>query len=316
MEVAVIGLGRMGGNMARRLLSKGHRVVVWNRSPGPLEALEKEGAEPARSFDEVVERLEPPRVAWLMLPAGEVTSHAVEEFARRLHPGDVLVNGANSYYRDSMAYAERLHPRGIGFADVGVSGGIWGREYGYGLMAGGSDEVIAHLRPLLEALAPAPDRGWVHAGPVGAGHYAKMVHNAIEYALMQAYAEGFELLRRKEFDIDLAAVAEAWRHGTVIRSWLLDLIAAELRSDPRLSGVAPVVADSGEGRWAAHEAIDLGVAAPLLALALHERFKSQDATHYPYRVLAVLRRAFGGHAVAVRDATDPAQQEHQGQERA
>lgn len=301
MEVGILGLGRMGGNMARRLLAGGHRVVAWNRSPGPLEELAREGAVPARTLDALAGALSRPRVAWLMLPAGEATARILDELAPRLAPGDIVVNGANSYYRDSMAYAESLAARGIRFADVGVSGGVWGRELGYGLMAGGDPAVIEHLRPLFETLAPAPDRGWVHAGPVGAGHYVKMVHNAIEYALMQAYAEGFELLRRKrEFAIDIAAVAEAWRHGTVIRSWLLDLAARALKEDAGLAAVSPVVADAGEGRWSAHEAIDLGSPAPLLALALHERFRSQDREGWSYRLLAVLRHQFGGHAVETR----------------
>lgn len=233
-----------------------------------------------------------------MYPAGAPTESAIFQFAEKLSASDLIVNGANSYYRDSMRYGKQLQTRGILFADVGVSGGVWGLEHGYGLMVGGSPEVVARLEPILRDLAPAPDSGWVHVGPVGAGHYAKMIHNGIEYGLMQAYAEGFELLRRKaEFGIDLARVAEAWCHGTVIRSWLLELIAGLLKEDSQMAEVAPFVADSGEGRWTAQEAIELGCPAPVITHALHERFRSQDSAGFQYRFLAQLRKAFGGHAV-------------------
>ena len=298
MQLAIVGLGRMGGNMARRLVERGHQVVGYSRTRATVDEYIPNGIIPAYSPQEVAAHLAPPRVVWFMYPAGEPTEQAIFEFAPLLQAGDLIVNGANSYYKDSIRYAERLREQGIHFADVGVSGGVWGLENGYGLMAGGDPEVIARIEPILRDLAPAPDKGWVHVGPVGAGHYAKMIHNGIEYAIMQAYAEGFELLRRKEeFGIDLAAVAEAWRYGTVIRSWLLDLIAGFLQDDQQLSEIAPYVADSGEGRWTAHEAIDLGSPAPLITLALHERFRSQDPEGFQYRFLAQLRRAFGGHAV-------------------
>jgi 6-phosphogluconate dehydrogenase len=298
MQLAIVGLGRMGGNMARRLVQRGHQVVGYSRTRATVDECIPYGITPAYSPQEVVEHLALPRVVWFMYPAGEPTEQAIFEFAPLLQAGDLIVNGANSYYKDSIRYAERLREYGIHFADVGVSGGVWGLENGYGLMAGGDPEAIARIEPILRDLAPAPDKGWVHVGPVGAGHYAKMIHNGIEYAIMQAYAEGFELLRRKqEFGIDLAAVAEAWRYGTVIRSWLLDLIAGFLQDDQQLSDIAPYVADSGEGRWTAHEAIDLGSPAPLITLALHERFRSQDPEGFQYRFLAQLRNAFGGHAV-------------------
>ncbi|MFN7016954.1 MAG: phosphogluconate dehydrogenase (NAD(+)-dependent, decarboxylating) [Fimbriimonadales bacterium] len=298
MELAIVGLGRMGGRMARRLVARGHWVVGYSRTKATVDEHMPFGIMPAYTPEEVVHALAPPRVVWFMYPAGEPTETAIFQFAPLLEAGDIVVNGANSFYRDSIRYAERLAVRGIRFADVGVSGGVWGLESGYGLMVGGDPTVIAHLEPILRDLAPAPDKGWVHVGPVGAGHYAKMIHNGIEYALMQAYAEGFELLRRKaEFQIDIAAVAEAWRYGTVIRSWLLDLIAGFLKEDSALAEVAPYVADSGEGRWTAHEAIELGSPAPLITLALHERFRSQDAEGFQYRFLAQLRNAFGGHAV-------------------
>ncbi len=302
MELAIVGLGRMGGNMARRLVQRGHRVIGYSRTRATVDEYVPYGITPAYTPDETVNPLVPPRIVWFMYPAGEPTETAIFQFAPLLQQGDIVVNGANSLYKDSIRYAERLREHGIRFADVGVSGGVWGLENGYGLMAGGDAEVIAQIEPILRDLAPAPDKGWVHVGPVGAGHYAKMIHNGIEYALMQAYAEGFELLRRKEeFHIDIAAVAEAWRHGTVVRSWLLDLIAGFLKEDDKMTGIAPYVADSGEGRWTAHEAINLGSPAPLITLALHERFRSQDEQGFQYRFLAQLRKAFGGHAVKKRD---------------
>ncbi len=298
MQVGLVGLGRMGGNMAERLLRGGHEVVGYDRDTHAREALAAQGVAAAVSPEDLVARLGEPRTLWLMLPAGDVTAAAVDQFSRLLSAGDLLVDGANSHYKDSMRYGESATARGLEFVDAGVSGGIWGLENGYGLMVGGSPAAVARLRPVLETLAPAPDRGWVHVGPVGAGHYAKMVHNGIEYALMQAYGEGFELLRRKtEFHIDLAAVAEAWRHGTVIRGWLLDLAAEVLRRDQHLEAVAPYVAESGEGRWTALEAIELGVPAPTITLALQERFRSADEVRYDYRLLAMLRNAFGGHPI-------------------
>lgn len=284
--------------MARRLVAHGHRVIGYSRTRATVEEYIPYGIVPAYTPEEAIGALTPPRIVWFMYPAGEPTEQAIFQFAELLQPGDLVVNGANSYYRDSIRYAERLAERGIQFADVGVSGGVWGLENGYGLMAGGAPEVIARIEPLLRDLAPAPDKGWVHVGPVGAGHFAKMVHNGIEYGIMQAYAEGFELMRRKtEFNIDLAKVADAWCYGTVVRSWLLELIAGFLKEDAVLAETAPYVADSGEGRWTAQEAIELGCPAPLITLALHERFRSQDAEGYTYRFLAQLRKAFGGHAV-------------------
>ena len=298
MELAIIGLGRMGGNMARRLVQRGHRVVGYSRTRATVEEYLPYQIVPAYTPEEVVQALPPPRILWFMYPAGAPTESAIFQFAEKLSAGDLIVNGANSYYRDSMRYGEQLQARGIHFADVGVSGGVWGLENGYGLMVGGSPEVVARLEPILRDLAPAPDSGWVHVGPVSAGHYAKMIHNGIEYGIMQAYAEGFELLRRKaEFGIDLARVAEAWCHGTVIRSWLLELIAGFLKEDSQMAEVAPFVADSGEGRWTAQEAIELGCPAPVITHALHERFRSQDSEGFQYRFLAQLRKAFGGHAI-------------------
>ncbi len=304
MELAMIGLGRMGGNMASRLLRGGHRVVVQNRSPEPVRAAEAEGAEGATSLDDVVARLSvgarlaAPRVVWLMLPAGQVTEDAVVLLGERLSAGDILVDGGNSNYKDSMRRAAYLAERGIDFVDSGTSGGIWGLAEGYSLMVGGRPEAIAHLRPALETLAPATDRGWAHVGPPGAGHFVKMVHNGIEYGLMQAYAEGFEILRAKrEFGLDLHQIAELWRHGSVVRSWLLDLTAAALAEDPELSDIRGWVADSGEGRWTVAEAIDQDVPAPVITLALMMRFVSRQDDSYAAKLLAAMRNQFGGHAV-------------------
>ena len=298
METGVVGLGRMGANMARRMMSGGHRVVVSNRSPAPTEQLASEGAVAASSRVELKQLLSAPRSVWVVLPSGEVTEQAVEELGGLLDPGDLLIDGGNSYYRDSMRRAEKLRARGIGYVDSGTSGGIWGLENGYSLMVGGDREYIDRIRSLLETLAPAPDRGWGHVGPVGSGHFVKMVHNGIEYGMMQAFAEGFSLMRAKqEFGLDLHQVAEIWREGSVVRSWLLDLAANALQPDPTLANIEPRVADSGEGRWTAMEAIELGVAAPVILSALNVRFTSQDEVGFADRLLAALRGQFGGHAV-------------------
>ena len=302
MELAMIGLGRMGGNMASRLLRGGHRVVVYNRSPEPVRAAETEGAEGATSLEDVVVRLSAPRVVWLMLPAGQVTEDALLLLSERLSAGDILVDGGNSNYKDTMRRAALLAERGVDLVDCGTSGGIWGLAEGYSLMVGGQPEAIAHLRPALATLAPAPDRGWAHVGPPGAGHFVKMVHNGIEYGLMQAYAEGFEILRAKrEFGLDLHQIAELWRHGSVVRSWLLDLTAVALAEDPELSDIRGWVADSGEGRWTVAEAIDQDVPAPVITLALLMRFVSRQDDSYAAKLLAAMRNQFGGHAVLRRE---------------
>ncbi|MEF3192645.1 MAG: decarboxylating 6-phosphogluconate dehydrogenase [Halothiobacillaceae bacterium] len=300
MRIGIYGLGRMGANMARRLVRAGIEVVGHNRSPGPIEELGAEGARflPAHSLDAFLDQLPVPRIVWLMLPAGEATEAAIESLLPRLAPGDLLVDGANAFYQDTLRWGERIAPTGVHFMDVGVSGGIWGLRNGYCLMAGGSGDDVARLEPVLKALAPAPDRGWAHVGPLGAGHFTKMVHNGIEYGMMQALAEGLALLKAKDaFAIDLAQVSELWRHGSVVQSWLLDLTARALAQDQQLAAIAPHVSDSGEGRWTAKEAIDLGVAAPVISLALHMRFASQGNADYANKLLAVMRQAFGGHAI-------------------
>lgn len=305
METGFVGLGRMGANMARRLLLGGHTVVVSNRSPGPVETLASEGAVPAWSRAELVERLAPPRVVWTVLPAGVTTEAAVDEVGGLLSPGDVLIDAANSYYGDSVRRAEKLLQRGVHFVDAGTSGGIWGRENGYSMSLGGPAEAVEIITPLAQTLAPGADRGWGHVGPSGAGHFTKMVHNGIEYGMMQAYAEGFALMRSKEaFGLDVHQVAELWREGSVIRSWLLDLAAQALLPDPALEAVAPVVHDSGEGRWTVLEAIDQGVPVPVIAAALNARFGSRDEVGYAARIVSALRGQFGGHEVPSLAAGD------------
>jgi 6-phosphogluconate dehydrogenase len=298
MQIGLIGLGKMGGNMARRLRRAGIEVVGFDRDPDVASALAKDcGLHAADSVTALVGGLQAPRVVWMMLPAGEVTEACVREMQALLEPGDLLVDGANSWFKDSMRRDGLLKAAGIEFADAGVSGGIWGLEEGYALMVGGSDTALRRLEPVLKALAPAADRGWLHTGPAGSGHYVKMVHNGIEYGMMQAYAEGFALMgSREDFDLDLAEVAETWRHGSVVRSWLLDLTAGVLADDQELADIQPFVADSGEGRWTAIEAIEQGVPAPVMSTALMMRFASQGRQDYASRILARMRQAFGGHA--------------------
>ncbi|UCG73598.1 MAG: decarboxylating 6-phosphogluconate dehydrogenase [Chromatiales bacterium] len=302
MTLGLLGLGRMGGNMARRLRLADIPVTGWNRQRDVSDALaEESGLVAVGTVEELVATLPPPRTVWLMLPAGDITEQYVTQVGELLDPGDLLVDGANSWFKDSVRRNEALRARGLEFVDAGVSGGIWGLKEGYALMVGGSDAAVERLTPILKALAPAADRGWVHCGPAGSGHFAKMVHNGIEYGMMQAYAEGFALLRgREEFDLDLAAIAESWRHGSVVRSWLLDLTAEFLAEDQGLEDLAPVVADSGEGRWTAVEAVEQGIPAPVITTALAMRFASQGRNDYAARVLASMRRAFGGHAVTTR----------------
>jgi 6-phosphogluconate dehydrogenase len=306
MQLGIIGLGKMGGNMARRLRRAGVEVVGFDRDPSVAEALAEEcGVIAAAAPRDLVEALDSPRAVWLMLPAGDVTEASVEQMKGLLAPGDILVDGANSWFKDSMRRGAALAERGIEFVDAGVSGGVWGLENGYALMVGGSPKAVERLQPVVAALAPAPDRGWLHTGPAGSGHFVKMVHNGIEYGMMQAYAEGFALMRaRADWDLDLAAIAETWRHGSVVRSWLLDLAAGFLADDQRLDGIEPFVADSGEGRWTAIEAIEQGVPTPVMSTALMMRFASQGGQDYAAKVLAKMRQAFGGHATRGVGETD------------
>lgn len=303
MQIGMIGLGKMGGNMTRRLRRSGVDVVGFNLDASATEALANEcGLVPAESAAALVAKLEAPRLVWLMLPAGEVTESYVQQLRVLLQPGDVLIDGANSHFKDSMRHGELLQESDVHFVDAGVSGGVWGLENGYALMVGGSDEAFDLVRPLVEVLAPAADRGWVHTGPVGSGHYVKMIHNGIEYAMMQAYGEGFALMKsRDDFDLDLAEIAESWRHGSVVRSWLLDLSADVLANDQQLDDVEPFVADSGEGRWTAIEGIEQGIPTPVMSMALMARFTSQGQQDYSSKLLAMMRHQFGGHAIRKAD---------------
>jgi len=299
MEMGIAGLGRMGANMVRRLRRGGIEVTAFNRTAAVTDDLVAEvGIAPSYSLEQLVESLSPPRVLWLMLPAGDVTQQAIDKVLPLLSPGDVLVDGANSYYKDSMRRAAQAEPAGIHYVDAGVSGGIWGLENGYALMLGGSEPALQQLEPAIRVLAPGPETGWLHCGPAGSGHFVKMIHNGIEYGMMQAYAEGFALMKaREDFDLDLGAIAEMWRHGSVVRSWLLDLTADFLADDQQLDTVVPVVADSGEGRWTALEAIEQGVPAPVMSLALMMRYASQGSDEYSAKLLAKMRQGFGGHAL-------------------
>jgi 6-phosphogluconate dehydrogenase len=299
LTLGMVGLGRMGGNMSRRIARAGHTVVAWDRAAEARAALGNESqVMAAATLEALVAKLPSPKIVWLMLPAGAPTEDTLRALVPLLSRDDIVVDGANAMYRDSQRHAAELGVHGIRFVDAGVSGGVWGLENGYGLMIGGDAAAVGAIRPLLQALAPAPDRGWVHCGPVGAGHFTKMVHNGIEYGMMQAYAEGFALMRAKtDLALDLPQIAEAWRHGTVIRSWLLDLTAEFLAADDTLESIAPFVADSGEGRWTAVESVELGVPTPVMTLALMERFASQGRGDYTNRMLSRMRQAFGGHAV-------------------
>jgi 6-phosphogluconate dehydrogenase len=298
MELAMVGLGKMGLNMATRLARGGHRVIGYARTDATVKEAIKLGAEGAYTLEEVVSKLNAPRIVWLMIPAGKVTHDTVEQLSTLLNEGDVVIDGGNSNYKDSVLHAEMLEPKGIEFVDCGTSGGIWGLTEGYSLMIGGKPEVVEKLRPIFETLAPAADQGWGHVGPHGAGHYVKMVHNGIEYGMMQAFAEGFSILKaKKEFGMDLAQISHIWQHGSVVRSWLLDLAARALDEDTELADIKPWVADSGEGRWTVFESIDLDVPAPVITLSLQMRFASRDEENYTARMLAALRNQFGGHAV-------------------
>jgi 6-phosphogluconate dehydrogenase len=296
MELGLVGLGRMGANMAVRLLQGGHRVVVYNRTFEKAQELQDEhGAVAARTLEELVASLQPPRVVWLMLPAGAATDEHIDLVAPMLQPGDILVDGANNNYKVSIAHGEQLAAKGIRFMDAGVSGGIWGLQVGYCTMVGGAPDTFAHVEPLLQTLAP-PD-GYLHCGPFGAGHFVKMIHNGIEYGMMQAYAEGFEILEKSRYDFDLQKISHLWNQGSVVRSWLLELAERAFADDPELAQLRGYVQDSGEGRWTVQESIDLDVPAPVITLSLQTRFRSRQDDSFSAKVLAALRQQFGGHAV-------------------
>ncbi|MGO8857133.1 MAG: phosphogluconate dehydrogenase (NAD(+)-dependent, decarboxylating) [Steroidobacteraceae bacterium] len=298
MQIAMIGLGRMGANMAQRLLRGGHEVVGFDPAEAARKVIEEKGAQSAASLEALVAKLKAPRVVWLMVPAGAITDSTIDALTPLLAAGDSIIDGGNSNYRDTQRRAAAAAKRRINYVDSGTSGGIWGLAEGYSLMIGGDKAVVDRLRPIFETLAPAPDKGWGHVGAVGSGHYSKMIHNGIEYGLMQAYAEGFSILQHKrEFELDLHQVAEIWRYGSVVRSWLLDLTANALEKNPTLQGIAPYVADSGEGRWTVAEAIELGVPAVAITASLLERLRSRDTDSFVDKLLAAMRNQFGGHEI-------------------
>ncbi|MHB1677927.1 MAG: phosphogluconate dehydrogenase (NAD(+)-dependent, decarboxylating) [Sulfuriferula sp.] len=300
MQIGLLGLGKMGANMARRLARGGVQVLVWNRSREVAENLAQQEANVSACADlaEMVAQLSAPRIVWLMLPAGEASETALQQLGGLLSSGDIVVDGANAYYKDSQRHARELSVHGLRFMDAGVSGGVWGLANGYALMVGGDVQTVSEVTPFIKILAPGAEAGWLHCGPVGSGHFVKMVHNGIEYGMMQALAEGLSLLKGKEeFAIDVAQVSEMWRHGSVVRSWLLDLTAEFLQHDQALDAIAPFVADSGEGRWTVLESVEQGIPAPVMTLALMMRFASQGKHEYTDKLLAMMRKGFGGHGV-------------------
>jgi 6-phosphogluconate dehydrogenase len=301
MKIAMIGLGRMGMNMARRLLKGGHEVVAYNRTPQKTEEITREGATPACKLSEIAEKLTAPRVVWIMLPAGLAVDEHLDQLQGILSPGDMVIDGGNTWFKDDIRRAKSLAERGIRFMDAGVSGGIWGLKIGYCLMIGGTRETYEFLEPIFKSLAPKD--GYLYCGPAGAGHFVKMVHNGIEYGMMQAYAEGFQILEASPYadSLNYAEVAHLWNQGSVVRSWLLELAEAAFKKDAKLSGIRGVVDDSGEGRWTVDQAIEAGVSAPVITLSLMNRFRSRDKDPFSDRMVAALRREFGGHAVVTSD---------------
>ncbi len=302
MKIGMIGLGKMGLNMAQRLVRGGHDVVGNARSESTIREAEELGVTGARSVEELVGMLTAPRVVWVMVPAGDVTESVIQSLIPLLGEGDIIIDGGNSNYKDTVRRAAELEARGLHFVDCGTSGGIWGLTEGYSLMIGGDEKVTGYLRPIFETLAPGNDLGWGRVGPAGAGHFTKMVHNGIEYGMMQAFAEGFEILKsKKEFDLDLHQVSRIWQRGSVVRSWLLDLIVNVMEEDQSLDTIEAFVADSGEGRWTVFEAIDLNVAAPVITAALQRRIRSRQAGPYSDKLVAAMRNQFGGHAVKKKE---------------
>jgi 6-phosphogluconate dehydrogenase len=295
MEMGIVGLGKMGLNMATRLVRRGHTIAGTARSPESLEQLRAAGGKPTNDVAALVAALAPPRLVWLMVPSGDVTDQVLRDAAGHMARGDILVDGGNSNYHDSMRHGEELKARGVGFLDSGTSGGVWGLENGYCLMVGGEPEHFRRAEPILRDLAPP--NGYLHTGPAGSGHFVKMIHNGIEYGMMQAYGEGFEILERSRFPLDLRAIASLWNQGSVVRSWLLELLESAFAKDAALEGIRGYVEDSGEGRWTVQEAIDLSVPAPVLTLSLQARFRSRQEESFSAKVAAALRNEFGGHAV-------------------
>ncbi len=298
MELGMIGLGRMGASMAERLVKGGHKVIGFAPHKASVDRAVKKGITGAYSIDELLQKLSRPKVVWIMVPAGKPVDEVINELTPRLEEGSILIDGGNSNYKDTLRRASALQGKGIEYVDAGTSGGVWGITEGYSMMIGGNKATVEYLAPIFQTLAPAPDKGWGYVGPSGSGHFVKMVHNGIEYGLMESFAEGFEIMKRKEeFNLDLEKVSQIWRYGSVVRSWLLDLIALALSRDAELADIEPYVADSGEGRWTVFEAVDLNVPAPVISLSLLERLRSRDTDSYADKLLSVMRHEFGGHAV-------------------
>ena len=320
MQIGIVGLGRMGGNIAQRLMRNDHSCIVYDKSPDTVAAFTKKGATGSKSLDDLAAKLKAPRIVWLMLPAGKITDDAVTQLGAALQKGDIVIDGGNSFYKDDVRRARELRTKGIHYVDVGTSGGVWGLDRGYCLMIGGDRETVSQLDPIFAALAPGygnisrttgrdgrdprPERGYMYCGPNGAGHFVKMIHNGIEYGMMQAYAEGFSILQGaavngrpqdERYDLDLADIAEVWRRGSVISSWLLDLTSIALAADQKLDGFSGVVEDSGEGRWTVEAAIEEAVPATVLSTALYERFRSREEHSFADRMLSAMRKGFGGH---------------------
>ena len=302
MELGLIGLGKMGFNMAERLRQSGHKVVGFDFNADTVNKLTVSGSVGVSSLDDLVKNLKTPRAIWLMVPAGDPVDQTIAKLVPLMQKGDIFIDGGNSNYKDSQRRHAELTARGFNFVDVGTSGGVWGITEGYSMMIGGDDQPVEHLTPIFETLAPGKDKGWGHVGPSGAGHFVKMVHNGIEYGLMQAYAEGFSIMKHKEaMHLDLTQIAEIWRYGSVVRSWLLDLTADALKKNPELDGLEAYVSDSGEGRWTVFEAIDLNVSAPVITESLIRRLRSREDNNFSDRMLAIMRNEFGGHAVKKSD---------------
>jgi 6-phosphogluconate dehydrogenase len=298
MQLGMVGLGRMGANMAERLMRGGHKVVGFDPNADARKALESKGATSADSLQALVKSLSAPRVIWLMVPSGKITDDSVATLLTLLAPGDSLIDGGNSNYKDTLRRAETYGAKNIAYVDCGTSGGVWGLQEGYSMMVGGDEKAVDALKPIFETLAPAKDKGWGRVGPVGSGHYTKMIHNGIEYGMMQAYAEGFSILKHKtDFALDLHQIGDIWRYGSVVRSWLLDLTTDALSKNPQMDGIAPYVADSGEGRWTVDAALELDVPAPVITLSLLERLRSRDTDSFADKLLSAMRNEFGGHPI-------------------
>lgn len=302
MKLAMVGLGKMGANMTKRLMKHGHEVVVTDLNEDAIKEAESEGAIGANNLEDLVSKLDAPRIVWVMVPAGKATQSTLDNLGELLSEGDIVIDGGNSNYKETMRHGDELAEKGIHMIDVGTSGGVWGLAEGYSMMIGGDEDKVEHISPILESLAPAKDKGWGYVGPRGSGHFVKMVHNGIEYGMMQAYAEGFSIMKAKEeFGLDMAEISRIWQHGSVVRSWLLDLMHDAFTEDQDFEDIAPYVSDSGEGRWTVFEAIDLDVSAPVITASLLRRLRSREGDSYTDKLLNVTRNQFGGHAIKKKD---------------